>query len=76
MEAVVMPRRMFRPFPHERPQLDALLKLAVQHVMTPEEKETQRRSWSIGELMLSHPDMTREEAIEIYASVTGGTNAV
>jgi hypothetical protein len=64
-----MPRRMFRPFPHERPQLDALLKRALQHVMTPEEKEAQRRSWAIGELMLSHPEMTREEAIKIYEKV-------
>lgn len=34
--------------------------------MTAEEREAQRRSWVIGELMLEHNDMTREEALRLY----------
>lgn len=29
----------------------------------------QRKSWVIGELMLAHPEMTREEAEQIYDRV-------
>jgi len=31
----------------------------------------QRRSWVIGETMLSHPEMTREEAEALYYKVVG-----
>ena len=43
---------------------ETLLELARTHVMSHEERLEQRRSWVIGELMLEHPDMTREEALE------------
>lgn len=43
-----------------RPDLEALIERARHHVMTPEEKRAQRRSWVIGEMMLEHPEMTRE----------------
>lgn len=52
--------------PPDRPQLDALLERARHHVMTPEEREAQRRSWVIGEMLLEHPTMTHEQAAEIY----------
>lgn len=31
-----------------------------------EHREAQRKSWVIGELMLAHPEMTREYAERIY----------
>jgi hypothetical protein len=38
--------------------------------MSPEERReqlrAQRRSWVIGEMMLEHPDMTRERAEQIF----------
>lgn len=52
--------------PH--PKLDELIKraAAVLDAMTPEQRRehwaAQRRSWVIGELMLQHEEMTREEA--------------
>jgi hypothetical protein len=46
--------------------LEALLELSKSHTMSAEESEEQRRSWVIGELMLEHPDMTREEANQRY----------
>jgi hypothetical protein len=46
--------------PPARPELEALLERARNHVMTPEEKRAQRRSWVIGEMMLERPEMTRE----------------
>jgi hypothetical protein len=57
-----MPRR-------NRPELEAMLERAAKHVMTREEIAAQRRSWVIGEMMLEHPEMSRERAIEIYESV-------
>ena len=42
------------------PDLAALLEKARAHVMTPEEKRAQRRSWVRGEMMLEHPEMTAE----------------
>lgn len=62
-----MSARMFQPLP-DHPELNALLKKAVAafDAMTPEQqrehREKQRRSWVRGELMLAHPEMTREEA--------------
>lgn len=53
------------------PHLLALLEKAKGYVMTKEEKDAQRKSWVIGEMMLGHPEMTREQAEAIYAKVTG-----
>jgi hypothetical protein len=50
--------------------------VAAYKAMTPAEKremhEAQRRSWVIGELMLEHPEMTRDEAENIYDRVSMG----
>ncbi|KKW24640.1 MAG: hypothetical protein UY74_C0026G0012 [Candidatus Kaiserbacteria bacterium GW2011_GWC2_52_8b] len=54
--------------PH--PELDALMALAKNHVMTREEMVAQRKSWVIGEMLEERPDMTREEAERIYDEVT------
>jgi hypothetical protein len=35
-------------------------------------RAAQRKSWVIGETMLSHPEMTRGEAEEIYEKVVVG----
>jgi hypothetical protein len=51
-------------------ELLALLEHAKDHVMTPEERSAQRKSWVIGELMLSNLAMTREEAEAIYQRAT------
>ncbi len=32
-------------------------------------RHAQRKSWAIGELMLSHPEMSREQAVEIVCKV-------
>lgn len=59
----------------DRPELVELLALAVAayKAMTPEQRRemnaAQRKSWVIGEMMLDHPEMTREEAERIYESV-------
>lgn len=50
--------------PH--PELDALLAKANGHKMTREERLAQRKSWVIGNMMIGHPEMTREEAERIY----------
>lgn len=57
----------------DRPELTAALARAKALVesMTPEElrivRAAQRESWVVGELMLEHPDMTRDEAAAVYA---------
>ena len=48
------------------PELTRLLHLARNHNMSPEEQEAQRQSWVIGEMMLEHPEMTRERALALY----------
>jgi hypothetical protein len=54
--------------PRADPELEALLKKANDWFdsLTPdqqrEHRREQRRSWVRGELMLAHPEMTREEA--------------
>lgn len=48
------------------PELDALLKRAKSHVMTKAERDAQRESWVVGEMMLEHPEMTRDQAAAIY----------
>lgn len=61
--------RMFQHESTARPELDALLKkVADLPPMTAEQKEAQRRSWVIGNLMLDNPDMSREDAEWIYDS--------
>ncbi|QRE77365.1 hypothetical protein [Methylobacterium aquaticum] len=51
--------------------LDAMLKRAAQHKMTPAEQHAQRRSWVIGQMMCSRPDMTREEAERLADGAVG-----
>lgn len=48
------------------PELLELLERAKHHKMTPAEKAAQRQSWVVGEMMLEHPEMTRDEAVAIY----------
>lgn len=48
------------------PDLETLLALAKTHTMSPEEREAQRRSWVVGELMLEHPEMRRKRAEQLY----------
>jgi hypothetical protein len=56
----------------ERPDLDALIKRSIAEfdLLSPEQKrahrQAQRRSWVIGEMMLEHPEMTREYVERIY----------
>lgn len=70
-----MTARQSIPFP-PRPDLDALIKRASDlfDQLMPQQQAAhraeQRRSWVIGELMLAHPDMTHERAIEIYEQMT------
>ncbi len=53
-----------------RPELDALFERAKGHKMTQEERAAQRKSWVIGNMLLDHPDMSREHAERIYSQVT------
>lgn len=59
----------------DRPELTALLARAKEAyaAMTPEQKreqmDAQRKSWVIGNMMLDHPEMTREEVEHIYSEV-------
>lgn len=50
-------------------RLAELIEKAKSHVMTPEEKAAQRKSWVIGQFMLSHPGVTREYAEAVYEKV-------
>jgi hypothetical protein len=58
-----------------RPELEALLKKATENfrAMTPEQQAAllreHRKSWVIGEMMLEHPEMTREQAEALYDKV-------
>lgn len=57
------------------PELNAAIERAVAayNSMTPQQKremhEAQRRSWVIGNMMLDHPDMSREYVENIYDRV-------
>ena len=51
------------------PELAALIEKSKNHVMTKEEKDAQRKSWVVGEMMLEHPEMTREYAEALYKKV-------
>lgn len=62
-------RRMLIPS-KPLPELDALLeKVKTLPPMTKVQIEAQRKSWVIGEMMLSHPEMSRERAEAIYDEV-------
>lgn len=71
-----MSARMSKPCP-PRDDLDSLLNAAVTRFLSlprqlqREAHRAQRRSWVVGELMLSHADMTREHAERIYDEVSG-----
>ena len=53
--------RLTKTLPPMRPELEALLDRARNHVMTPAERIAQRRSWVKGEFMLEHPEMPEAE---------------
>lgn len=53
----------------QRPGLEGLLRAAKNHVMTPEEYRAQERSWAVGQLMLTHPEMAREKAEAVVDDV-------
>lgn len=54
-----------KPIPLD-PELAALIEKARQHKITPEEVAAQRKSWVIGEMMLEHESMSRDEAEALY----------
>ena len=60
-----------RQFPSSKahPELDALLLATKGKRMTKKEISAQKKSWVIGEMLLSNPDMSREEALRIYAEI-------
>lgn len=62
-------RMMLKSMPTD-PELERLFKEAANHKMTKAEVAAQRKSWVIGEMMLEHPDMTRERAEAIYREIT------
>lgn len=49
-----------------KPNLEELIKMAQRHIMSPEEKEAQRRSWVMAEIMLEHPHLDRDVVEQIY----------
>lgn len=51
-----------------RPELDALFEQAKGHKLTKAERDAQRKSWVIGNMMLAHPEMTRERAEAVYVA--------
>jgi hypothetical protein len=59
----------------DRPELIAKIKESIEFFnrMSPEEQHehraAQKKSWVIGEMMLEHPEMTREEVERIYNSI-------
>jgi hypothetical protein len=59
----------------DRPELTEAIKRAVEWFdnLPPDKKRehlaAQRKSWVIGEMMLEHPKMTREEAERIYEEI-------
>lgn len=56
----------------DNPELARRLTQAVNYQMSKAEMAAQRRSWVRGELMLAHPDMTREEADAIIDRFENG----
>lgn len=53
------------------PSLAALIERARNHTMTKAERDAQRRSYVRGELMLAHPEMTRDEADALIGKAEG-----
>lgn len=59
----------------DRPELTEAIKRAVAafDAMTPEQqaehRRAQRKSWVIGNMMLDHPEMTRDEVERIWEKV-------
>ena len=59
----------------DHPELTEIITraLARYNAMTPDEKRThrqaQQRSWVIGEMLLEHPEMTREYVERIYDEI-------
>lgn len=49
--------------------LPTLIALAKAHEETPEEREARRKSWVVGELLLSYPKMRRNRAEALYEEV-------
>lgn len=66
--------RRFSPI-KDRPELNEAIRKSLEafDAMTPEQKRehraAQRKSWVVGEMMLSHPEMSRDEAERIYNEV-------
>jgi hypothetical protein len=56
---------IMREAPRANPELEALIEKARNHVMSPAEILAQKRSWVIGQMGLSRPDMSREEIEEL-----------
>lgn len=48
------------------PDLSTLIALAKTHEMSLEEREEQRKSWVVGQLLLSNPEMRRKRAEALY----------
>lgn len=73
-------RKPIMPLPmkpiKDNPKLTKLLKASAiaYEKMTPEQKRkmwaAQRKSWVIGNMMLSNPDMTKEYVEKIYDEIT------
>ena len=63
-----------KPLP-ARPDLDRLVRdaMAKFNALSPEQqleyRRAQRKSWVVGETMLEHPKMPREEAERLYDSL-------
>jgi hypothetical protein len=51
------------------PELLRKLAEAAKRPLTREEREAQRRSWVIGEMLIENPDMSEAEAQRIYDEV-------
>ena len=66
-----MTARLVKTPAPERPDLKALME-RVRNLppMTSEQIDAQRKSWVIGEMMLEHPEITREQAEVIYAQAS------
>lgn len=60
-----MTERIMKEWLKTDPELLALIERMRGHVMSDAEAKAQRRSWAVGELMLSHPEMTVSEAVQV-----------
>lgn len=66
-----MSRMIMRAAPPANPELEALLEKARHHVMSPAEIHAQKRSFVIGQMGLSRPDMTREQIVALVDQTLG-----